>query len=214
MKSATCKECGQRIEAEPEDLESKLRAHYLGKSEGHEYPGQEEFKEKYGLGQEKETQEEQEQEDEAEQENTDRQEQEKDGENSLLEVEDMEETDLDDLVEEAGEEVEEETQEGTPTQGKGLNTAINNAWGRIFTVDLDPEEPETNNVRKNLKGLAEDVGLGENAKKYYEENLSQDTENPKSQLIGSLILAIVLSASMRPDLMKKLTDKAEEKTSE
>lgn len=119
----------------------------------------------------------------------------------------MESTDLDKLVEESqdGDNSDEsDVEQGSTTDKKGLDTAINNAWGRLATIDLDPEDDETTNMRKNIQGLAEDVGLGHNAKWYYEEELKGDTDDPKKAVMGSLLLATVMTLSVRPELAQKI----------
>lgn len=214
MASLRCKECDQELQGEDQEaLEDSLRAHYLGKNDGaHEYPGKQQFREMYGFTEEETSEQPQGSEEDSTIETdeqspeTDKTEQSGDSED-LLGVDEMEETDLDDLIDETEEEIDSSEES---TQSKGLDTAVNQAWGRIFTIDLDPEEEETSNIRKNLQGLAEDVGLGQNAAHYYEEELKGQTDDPRSQMLGSLVLAAVLSASMRPDLVQKVKNRAED----
>lgn len=120
--------------------------------------------------------------------------------------------------------VKEDTQEQVEDQettvqkkdsGVGLESAVNNAWGRIFTMDLDPDDQETENVRKNLAGLAEDVGLGQNVNRFYQERLRSDGEmSPEKAVATSVILAAVISLAQRPDLAKKMKKKMDEKRQE
>lgn len=127
----------------------------------------------------------------------------------------MEETDLDQLIEES-DDVEADDSDDvdiSSTEKKGLDTAINNAWGRIATIDLDPDDEETTNMRKNIQGLAEDVGLGHNAKWYYEEELKGDTDDPKKAVMGSLLLATVMTLSVRPELAQKMQRELKNKRS-
>lgn len=216
MASLKCRECDQELEAEDQNaLEDSLRVHYLGKNDGaHEYPGKQEFRDLYDFSEE-DTSEQPQGSGEDSTIETDEQspETEKTGQSGesddLLDVGQMEEKDLDELIDETDQETDSSEES---TQSKGLDTAINQAWGRIFTIDLDPEEEETSNIRKNLQGLAEDVGLGQNAAHYYEEELKGQTDDPRSQMLGSLVLAAVLSASMRPDLVQKFKERAEEST--
>lgn len=98
---------------------------------------------------------------------------------------------------------------------KGLDEAVNNLWGRIWTIDKDPEDEEAENIRKNLSAMAEDVGLGENAKWWADENLFTDEEQtPQQALMTSLLMASVVSLGMREDLLKKGYQKAKNTTSE
>lgn len=122
----------------------------------------------------------------------------------LIDVSSEETTDLDDLISEDGNsDSSSEDSTSEPTR-KGLDSAINDGWGRIATIDLDPEEEETTNTRKNIAGLAEDVGLGQNVKWYYEEELKGDTDDPKKALMGSLIMAMVMTLTVRPELAQKI----------
>lgn len=218
-----CNICLETFEAETEaDLKKSLRAHYIGKSD-HEYDS-EEFEQQYFSDNEVNDEEAEIKEDgsgDAMKEAlldkaTSDSEEEEDSEteeSDLMEVEDgMNTQSLDDLVQEADEETEDEEDSDSSSSRKGLDTAINKGWGRILTADLDPEDEETSNIRKNLQGLAEDVGLGENAKHYYEEEIKGGETDPKSELMGSLVLALALSLSMRPDLPQKLKKKADEQT--
>lgn len=219
-----CNICLETFEAETEaDLKKSLRAHYIGKTD-HEYDS-EEFEEQYFSESQEVNDEQPDIEeggsgdamkdallDKATSDSED-QEEEEEEETDLMEVEDgMNTQSLDDLVQEADEEAEDEEDSDSSSSRKGLDTAINKGWGRILTADLDPEDEETSNIRKNLQGLAEDVGLGENAKHYYEEEIKGGETDPKSELMGSLVLALALSLSMRPDLPQKLKKKADEQT--
>ena len=208
MEERECNICLETFEAETEDeLKKTLRAHYIGKTD-HEYDS-EEFNQQYFSDNEVKDEEPKpvEEEPEASEEEEDQEEDSGD----LMEVEDgMDTQSLDDLVKEADEESEDDEESSSSTDRKGLDTAINKGWGRILTADLDPEDEETSNIRKNLQGLAEDVGLGENAKHYYEEEIKGGETDPKGELIGSLILAVALSLSMRPDLPQKIQKKLEE----
>lgn len=93
---------------------------------------------------------------------------------------------------------------------KGLDEAVNAAWGRLWTMDLPPEGKhkgqDVSNIRKNLQGLAHDIGLGQNAKWYYEEEIKGQTDDPKKAVFGSLFMAVLLTAPMRPDLVEKVKD--------
>lgn len=201
MISQKCPQCSEVIEREEKkDLKKALRAHILGKSD-HEYN-----KDKFNEIFKQEDQEDEEENPENEETDPDK---EDDEEFDLESVGSMEGTDLDSLVNEAdeGEDHEPQKEESTRT---GLDTAINKGWGRLLTADLDPDDEEVKNMRKNLKGLAQDVGLGENAKHYYDEHLSGDSDDPRQALLGSLVLAAMLSLSLRPDLGKKLVNKAKD----
>lgn len=206
MISMECPQCGKLYEGDGSDVKNSLRAHILG-SPDHKYE-KDSFEELFEEDSEEET-EPQVSEEEPESEEVDEEDQSEDFD--LNEVGSMEGNDLDTLVKEAeeGEDHEPETDKSTRT---GLDTAINNGWGRLLTADLDPEDEEVENMRKNLKGLAEDVGLGENAKHYYDEHLSGESDDPKTALLGSLALATILSLSLRPDLGQKLMSKAKEQT--
>jgi hypothetical protein len=223
MEEQQCNICLETFEAETEaDLKKKLRAHYIGKSD-HEYDS-EEFEQQYFSDNEVNDEEAEIEEDGSgdamkeallDKATSDSEEEEhsETEESDLMEVEDgMNTQSLDDLVQEADEETQDEGDSDSSSSRKGLDTAINKGWGRILTADLDPEDEETSNIRKNLQGLAEDVGLGENAKHYYEEEIKGGETDPKSELMGSLVLALALSLSMRPDLPQKLKKKADEQT--
>jgi hypothetical protein len=143
-----------------------------------------------------------------------------DKEESSVKLEDVsgssESTDLDKLVEGSSDEDDSDEVDvdgSSSSERKGLDTAINNAWGRIATIDLPPEEDETSNMRKNIQGLAEDVGLGHNAKWYYEEELKGDTDDPKKAVMGSLLLATVMTLSVRPELAQKIRKQMKNKSS-
>jgi len=201
-----CPECGKIHEGGEDEIKKSLRAHMIG-SNGHEY-NSDEFSKLFDEVPDEELEEELETEPETEE--TDEEGSEDDFD--LEEVGEMDGTDLDTLLEKAdeGQDHEGETEE---TPRTGLDTAINKGWGRLLTADLDPEDDEVSNMRKNLQGLADDVGLGENAKHYYDEHLSGNSDDPKTALLGSLFLATILSLSLRPDLGKKLIKKAKESRS-
>jgi len=160
MASLRCKECDQELQGEDQDhLEDSLRAHYLGKNDGaHEYPGKQQFREMYGFTEEETSEQPQGSEEDSTIETdeqspeTDKTEQSGDSED-LLGVDEMEETDLDDLIDETEEEIDSSEES---TQSKGLDTAVNQAWGRIFTIDLDPEEEETAEETDPFEWVTED----------------------------------------------------------
>jgi len=210
MKTMECPECGDVQEGETEQgLKKSLRAHILGSKE-HQYNKQE-FNQLFEDKKRENTEPQESEQEETEPDQVEETSEESDDEFDLESVSSMEETDLDTLVNEV-EEGEDHKGETEKTPRKGLDDAINKGWGRLLTADLDPEDEEVSNMRKNLQGLAEDVGLGENAKHYYDEHLSGDSDDPRTALLGSLVLAGMLSLSLRPELGKKLVDKAQEQT--
>lgn len=99
--------------------------------------------------------------------------------------------------------------EGEPAEGgEGFATGVNNAFGRIFTLDLDPEEEDTSQLRQQLTGLAEDVRLGHNASRFFQEYVFTSEEpDPKMALMGSSIAAVGLAVAVRPELAEKLKKK-------
>jgi len=128
MASLICRECDQELQGEDQDhLEDSLRAHYLGKNDGaHEYPGKQQFREMYGFTEEETSEQPQGSEEDSTIETdeqspeTDKTEQSGDSED-LLGVDEMEETDLDDLIDETEEEIDSSEES---TQSKGLDTAV------------------------------------------------------------------------------------------
>ena len=101
-----------------------------------------------------------------------------------------------------------EAEEKEEEEEEGFGTAINNAFGRILTIDLEPDKDKTKNLRKQLKGLAEDVRLGKNANRFLQEYVFTDEEpDPKTALLGSTISALALAVAIRPDLITKIKNK-------
>jgi len=130
------------------------------------------------------------------------------GEKKIELTKHLEEEDSGDEGSDAEEEVEDALDE---VDRKGLDKAVNEAWGSVFTLDMEPDSEDRDNLKTNLSQLAEDVGLGENVKWYADEHLFTDEEQtPRQALITSLILASILSLGMRPDLAKKGLEKAKQ----
>lgn len=106
-----------------------------------------------------------------------------------------------------------ESTETTPEpQGrKGLAESVNTLYGHALTFDMDEDDPETSETRDKLTQIAEDVTLGENAAWFYEEKIADAGElTPGKALLFSLIMAVVLGAMQRPDLVSTLKERTQE----
>lgn len=116
------------------------------------------------------------------------------------------EIDIDQIIEDADVPEDQDAENGDAGAGEdGFRTAINNAFGRILTLDLDPGNEETDRLRRQLQGLAEDVRLGHNANRFLQKYVMTKGEpDPKTALFGSTVAALALALAIRPELPSKL----------
>lgn len=92
--------------------------------------------------------------------------------------------------------------------GDGFATGVNKAFGRVFTLDLDPDKEDASRLRKQLQGLAEDVRLGHNTARFARTYVFTDDEpDPKTALLGSTVAACGMAIAIRPELIQKLRQK-------
>ena len=117
--------------------------------------------------------------------------------------------------EEEGDSVKTEDQESEDSEqetegGRGISESINQAYGTLFTWDLEDGQERTKTKRR-LKELADDLQLGENAFRTYEKFMeSQEEIPPEKALMGSALACIVFGFIQRPELFERLKDKISE----
>lgn len=96
------------------------------------------------------------------------------------------------------------------SEGRGISESINQAYGTLFTWDLEDGE-ERSNTKKRLKELADDLQLGENAFRTYEKFIDQEDEiPPEKALMGSALACLMFGFIQRPELFEKVKDKISE----
>jgi hypothetical protein len=126
--------------------------------------------------------------------------------------EDMEELDMDDVIEESEDEEDDSESSEKP---KGIESMVNDGYGSLAVIGMpEKEEGQKDDLREDLQQLAKDVGLGRNAKWYYEEELKGNSDDPQKALIGSALIVLAATVAQRPDLRTKIDEKVREKKEE